>query len=298
MGLDLSIIIINYNTRDILKDCLKNLENININLKYEIIVVDNGSTDGSYEMVEFIAKKNSTVKAIKSINNGLAVGSNLGLKESKGKYLLYLGSDAFPKNGTIEGMIKYLDENKDVGIATCKLILRNGKLDMDAHRGFPTPIASITHFTKLNKLFPKSKIFNKYFIGWEDMNKPHEIDLCISHFMMIKKEVFEKIGAWDEDFFVFGEDVDFCYRSKQAGFKIMYLSNFEAIHFKGSSVGIRKESRDITKATNSTKSKMNKETTRAMKLFYNKHYSQRYPKFFTNMIFLAISILEKVRSKL
>jgi GT2 family glycosyltransferase len=288
----LSIIIINYNTRDTLKECLLNLKDKYLNK--EIIVIDNGSKDKSFEMVKEEFKE---VAIIQSDNKGLAISGNLGLKKSTGDYLLYLGTDAFPKEGTLEGLTKYMDENLDVGIVTPKLILRDGSLDMDAHRGFPTPWAAITHFSKLNKVFPRSRIFNQYFLGYKDLDKPHEIDLCISHFMLIRKKVFKDIKGWDEDFFVYGEDVDICYRTKKAGWKIMYLPQFTAIHYKGVSVGTRKETNDVTTATIRTKIKMRRHSTAAMKLFYSKHYSKIYPTWLTGLVFLGIDLMEKYRIK-
>lgn len=286
-----SVIIVNYNTRDLLTKCIDNLEGTYPNL--EIIVVDNNSTDGSAEKIK---KDYKFVKLIESENKGLAYGSNLGYKASKGEYLLYLGSDAYPQKDVIKGMIDYMESNGKVGISTAKLITRSGQIDLDAHRGFPTPWTAITHFTRLNKLFPKSKIFNKYFIGWENLEMPHEIDLCISHFMLIRRSVFKKIGLWDENYFLFGEDVDFCYRTKINGFKIMYLPQFEVLHYKGASVGTRKETADITKATKDTVVKMNKETTKAMKLFYKKHYSEKYPKIVTASVLFGIDLMSKFRS--
>lgn len=286
-----SAIIVNYNTKDILLDCIKNLQNSE-HTDLEIIVVDNGSTDGSYEAV----KENfPEVKAIKSENKGLAAGSNLGYSNATGDYILYLGSDAFPKENTISGMVEYFEANSSVGAATSKLVLRDGTLDMDSHRGFPTPWAAFTHFSKLNKIFPKSKIFNQYFLGWEDMSTTHEIDLLISHFMMIRRETLEKVGPWDETFFVYGEDVDMCYRIKQAGYKIMYLPQFETLHYKGASVGIRKQSQDISKSSKETRMKMSKERTKAMRLFYKKHYATEYPSFVTGFILFGIDLLEKIR---
>ncbi len=287
-----SVIIVNYNTRDVLLDCIRNLHKSDYK-NLEIIVVDNGSSDGSYDAV----KENfSYVIAIKAENRGISAGYNLGIKNSKGDYLLYMGSDAFPKESTISGMVDYFEANKDVGAATCKLILRDGTLDPDAHRGFPTPWAALTHFSKLNKVFPKSKTFNQYFMGYENMDIPHEIDLCISHFMLMRREILDKIGLWDEDYFVYGEDVDMCYRIKQAGYKLMYLPQFESLHYKGVSVGIRKETGDVSKASKETRLKMSKARTQAMRLFYEKHYSKKYPKFATGFILFAINILEKIRT--
>jgi len=287
----LSIIIVNYNTRNILRDCLNNL-----NGKYEpmeIVVVDNSSTDGSAEMA---ADEFSQVNLIRHENKGLAAGYNQGIAHANGQYLLFLGSDAFPQSGTIAGIIEYLEVNKGVCIATAKLILRNGGLDLDAHRGFPTPWNAFTHFSGLEKFFPKSKLFGQYFKGWENMEEIHEIDMCISHFMLVKKEVFSQIGLWDESYWLYGEDVDLCYRAKQAGWKVMYLPRWQAIHYKGASVGVRKQSQDFSaKISAETKAKARQASIKAMEIFYNKHYANRYSSIITKLIMLGIKILAKVR---
>jgi GT2 family glycosyltransferase len=291
----LSVIIVNYNTISLLEECLRNLEKIDI--EKQVIVVDNGSTDGSAEMTE---QNFPYVELIKTQNNGLAAGNNLGLDRAIGDYILFLGTDAFPGKEVITGIMEYMGSQDDVGVCTAELVLRDGTIDMDAHRGFPTPWAALTHFSKLNVVFPSSKIFNRYFLGYENMGQPHEIDLCIAHFMMVKKEVFENVGRWDEEFFVYGEDVDFCYRVKQAGWKIMYLPQFKVLHYKGSSVGIRKETKDITTVSSKseeTGKKMKSETTRAMRIFYRKHYTNKYPKLLTGFVLFGINTLEKLRSK-
>lgn len=295
----LAIIIVNYNTKDVLRDCLKNLMQVAPN-GAKIIVVDNGSKDGSADMLEseFPKAQYPQVYLIRTQNNGLAVGYNLGITHSgDADYLLFMGTDAFPKPGCVEGVMDFLEANPKAGVATAKLVLRSGALDMDAHRGFPTPWTAITHFVGLDRMFPKSYMFNKYFMGWSDMTKSHEIDLCISHFMLVKKQVFDKIGRWDEEFFVYGEDVDFCWRVKQAGFRIFYLPQFECLHYKGVGVGIRKESADVSKADEATKSRMRAETTRAMRLFYQKHMYKRYPWVLNKIVELGIAVLSSSRTK-
>jgi len=119
--------------------------------------------------------------------------------------------------------------------------------------------------------------------------------LCISHFMLVKKQVFDKIGRWDEDFFVYGEDVDFCWRAKQAGFKIYYLPQYECLHYKGVSVGTRKESFDVTKADAQTKNRMKSETTRAMRLFYKKHMYKKYPWVINKLVDIGVNLVSKTR---
>lgn len=289
----LAIIIVNYNTGDVLHDCLNNLRKLDLPGS-RIVVVDNSSKDGSADMVK---TEFPQIDLVRSENNGLAAGYNLGIRMAGDcAFYLFLGTDAFPKTGCVTGVMDFLESNQSAGIATAKMVLRDGSYDLDAHRGFPTPWAAFAHFSGLGRLFPKSKIFNKYFLGWQDLSKPHEIDLCISHFMMVKKEVFEKTGLWDEDFFVYGEDVDFCWRTKQAGFKIYYLPQFECLHYKGVGVGIRKESSDVTKADEATKKRMKTESTRAMKLFYTKHMYRKYPWLLNKAVEVGISAMEKIRS--
>ncbi|MFH1295088.1 MAG: glycosyltransferase family 2 protein [bacterium] len=280
----LAVIIVSYNTRDILGDCLRNLTKVAPSAT-SIVVVDNASTDGSAEFVR--QQEFKTVCVVETENNGLAAGYNLGMAQVKETdTFLFLGSDAFPKPGCLEGVLHFLESHPKVGIATAKLILRNGALDLDAHRGFPTPWTALKHFVGIN---------NSYFMTEANLNVPHEIDLCISHFMMVKKAVFDTVGAWDEDFFVYGEDVDLCWRAKQAGYQIYYLPQYECLHYKGASVGTRKETADVTKASLVTRTRMKKETTQAMRLFYQKHMYKKYPAWLNKLVDLGITIMERLR---
>lgn len=288
----LAIIIVNYNTKDILRDCLMHLGQLGLS-DTQIVVVDNGSKDSSAAMVEAEFRD---VALVKAQNNGIAAGFNLGMACVTGcDYYLFMGTDAFPKPGCLEGAIDFMEARRDIGVATVRLVLRNGLLDKDAHRGFPTPWVALTHFSGLDRLFPKSSLVNGYFLGGRDMEQPHEIDLCISHFMLVKKEVFDRVGGWDEDFFVYGEDVDFCWRVKQAGIKIFYLPQFECLHYKGVSVGTRKESADVTTADETTKSRMKSESVRAMRLFYQKHMSKKYPWIVNKGVLFGVGCMARLR---
>ena len=320
----ISFIIVNYATKGLLEKNISNLLSIWENS--EVIFIDNDSPDGSADFVEEKFGKDPRVILIRNQNNGLSAGYNKGLKVATGDYLVYLGTDSFPTKDAIEGMLKYMDENLDVGIVTPKLFTRDGAVDIDAHRGFPTPWASITHFTYLDRLFPKSRIFNQYSRKYQDFNTVHEIDACISHFMMVRPEVHKKVGGWDEDYFLFGEDIDFCYRTKQAGFKIMYMGNIPVLHYKGASVG-RDTSKDIDNVMNTDfdkisfkgqvfgkesadgsftvnnngslrdwmKKQISKESTDAMKTFYKKHFVKKYPFFLNWFVFLGIWVNEQIR---
>ncbi|MFZ2663879.1 MAG: glycosyltransferase [Patescibacteria group bacterium] len=302
-----SILISNTSTCDVLRLCLQNLEKIKKEEypELEVIVADNSSRDGSVCMmkVEF-----PWVKIIVIPNNGLAASLNFALKVAVGDYYLYLGTDGFPKEGTVKGLVKYFEDPKNfkVGAAAVKLLLRNGKQDMDGHRGLVTPWTSFTHFTKLEKLFPKSKLFNGYFLTYKNLNEEHEIDTCITHFFFVRKEIQNQVGTWDEDFVVYGEDLDMCYRIKKMGWKIMYLPQFAAEHWKGVSVG-RKETLDVKTAdvnvelrgVDYTKGELRIQmrilSTKAMSLFYNKHLRKKYPFFITWFVMITIKIMTVLR---
>lgn len=287
-----SAVINNYNTKDTLRECLTNLT-INNYENMEVIVFDNASPDGAAQMVKTEFPQVNLISSPE--NKGISFGYNRAFEVVTGDYVMYLGSDSFPKKEVIVGIITYMDQFPQVGLSTAKLVTRDGSLDMDAHRGFPTPWTALTHFSKLNKVFKHSKLFNGYFREYEDFKHPHEIDACISHFMFVPKKVIEEIKGWDEDYFVFGEDIDFCYRIKESGYKIMYLPQFEVLHYKGTGIGIRKTTATLSKEGLDTKIRMTKAQTNAMRIFYSKHYKSKFPKIVTGGVLAGISILAGAR---
>lgn len=280
---DVTVIIANYNTKPVLQDCLENLSDLK--LVKNTIVVDNASSDGSSEMVASMFPS-VTLISLKE-NKGISYSYNLGANAAKTDYLLFLGSDAFPEKDTIPYLASYMDRNPKVGIATCKVVQRNGALDMDSHRAFPTPVNSFLYFTRINP--------RMYFMQDQDLTQAHEIDACISHFMFVRKKGFDEINGFDQDFFVYGEDIDFCYRLKGDGWKIMYIPQVKALHYKGVSVGLRKESRDITQASKETRIKMARMSADAMELFFKKHYLKNYPQVLVFFILLTIRSMKMLR---
>lgn len=287
-------VIATYNERSFVRKCLDNLRKIKDTTypELEVIVKDQSSTDGSREIIE---EDYPWVKLIKGNNDGLSKAYNLAYRQAGSKYILFLGMDAFPEPDSIKTLVSYFEENSKVGAATCRLVKADGTLDMDAHRAFPTPWISLTKFLGLNRLFPNSQVFNKYFLPGNDMNKPHEIDMCISHFMFVRKKVLDNIGGFDEDFFLYGEDVDVCYRIKEAGWKIMWLPQCQATHMKGGSVGIRKTTRAQVKKPLKHRLKMQKLSAEAMETFVKKHYMNKYPKPFVYLMIYSSRILGKIR---
>lgn len=288
--IDLSIVVVSYNTKDLTVQAAKSVvENVASNISYEIIVVDNASEDDSVEALKKLAREIKQLTVIASKENlGFSGGNNLGIKDAKGRYVLFLNSDTVVPKKTLEYMLRFMDEHKDAGAATCFVRIPSGALDDAAHRGFPTPWNAICHFSGIAKIFPKSNLFNGYHLGWRDLDKTHEIDALAGAFMIVRREAGDQVEWWDNDYFFYGEDIDFCYMLKQHGWKIYFVPEVEILHYKGASGGIKKESQNITKATKETRRWVTNQRFEAMKTFYKKHYLGKYPSFLTSVIFLVV----------
>jgi hypothetical protein len=259
--LDLSIIIVNYNVKEFLQNLIHSIEKASTNLTKEIIIIDNASDDGS---VEFIKEKFPQIKLIANQTNlGFGKANNIGLKQAAGKYILLINPDTLVAEDTFEKMIKFFESNKNVGLAGCKILNPDGSLQLACRRSFPGPWTSFTKVTGLSTLFPKSKIFARYNLTYLDENKSYEVDAISGSFMMMRKEVYEKVGGFDEQFFMYGEDLDLCYRIQKAGYKVFYVHSTQIIHYKGEST--KRSSIDETKVFYS-----------AMHLFVKKHLSTSF----------------------
>ncbi|MDD3679537.1 MAG: glycosyltransferase family 2 protein, partial [Candidatus Shapirobacteria bacterium] len=244
------------------------------------------------EYLKSIANKRGLIAIFNKDNAGFAKANNQGIERARGKYVLFLNPDTIVYPNTLNKTINYLAKNDDVGLVTCLIELADGSFQKECHRGFPTPWRAFCHFSGLGKLFPNSKIFAGYFLGHLPKNTIHEIDACVGAFMLVKKKIGDKIGWWDEDFFWYGDDLDFCYRIKQAKLKVVFYPEVKITHYQGASSGIKK-----------TKSKTNKETKKrvmvasieAMRVFYQKHYQRKYPRLVGVLVMTGISWLEKIR---
>ena len=293
--LDLSIIIVSYNTKDLLLDCLESIVSTKEGLKVQVIVVDNASGDGSVEAIQKFKNRLDDFVIIENKENlGFSKANNLGVKKADGRYILFLNSDTKLHTKTLPGMVVFMDTHSDASVATCSLELLDGTLDDAAHRGFPTPWRAFCHFSGLSSILPNSNILNGYHLGWQNMDEIHEVEAVAGAFMLVRPEIGEKIGWWDEDYFWYGEDLDFCYEVKKHGGKIFYVPDYSALHYKGASGGIKKSSKEITSANQETKRKATQARFEAMKIFYKKHYIKKYPIIVTSLILLAIKIKEQV----
>ncbi len=296
--LDLSIVIVNYNTKEFLKRCINSLLDFppaggSKKVNYEIIVVDNASSDNSSEMVKKEFPKIDLISNKKNV--GFSKANNQGIKKSEqSRYVLFLNPDTIVSKNTLEKMIQFMDENKDAGASTCKLLMPNGEIDDASHRGFPTPWNAFCHFSGLSKIFPKSKVFNSYNLGFMDLSKTHEIDALTGAFMLVRREAGEQAGWWDEDYFFYGEDIDFCYELKSKGWKIYYVPEVSILHYKGVSGGIKKVSKEISTATLETKKRATKARFNAMRIFYRKHYKQKYSWVINLLVNIGISVRERI----
>ncbi len=231
--MDISVIIVNYNVRDFLQNALLSLFKSLEGLQAEIFVVDNASDDGS---VEFLKKSFSQVHLItNSTNVGFAKANNQALKIAQGKYFLLLNPDTLLQENTISTMIKFFEEHQEVGMAGCKILNSDGTLQLPCRRSFPTPWVAFTKIFGLSTLFPKSSLFAKYNITYKNPDECYEVDAISGSFMMLRKEVYEKIGGLDEEFFMYGEDLDWCYRVQKTGWKVYYVPFTSIIHYKGES---------------------------------------------------------------
>lgn len=259
--MDLSIIIVNYNVKEFLQNLIHSIEKAALNLTKEIIIIDNASDDGS---VEFIKEKLPQVTLIANkVNLGFGKANNIGLKQATGKYLLLINPDTIVAEDTFEKMICFFESNKTVGLAGCKILNPDGTFQLACRRSFPGPWTSFTKVTGLSSLFPGSKIFARYNLTYLDENQTYEVDAISGSFMMMKREVYEKVGGFDEQFFMYGEDLDLCYRIQKAGYKVFYVHSTQIIHYKGESA--KRSSFDETKVFYN-----------AMHLFVKKHLSSSF----------------------
>jgi O-antigen biosynthesis protein len=231
---DISIVIVNYNVRDHLDACLASIfKSKKDKYKIEIFVVDNNSIDGSSA---FIRNKYPSINLIDNDNNlGFAKANNIALNKVQGEYILILNPDTILEEETFDKLIAFCKQNKNIGAISSKLIQANGKLDLACKRSFPSLSVALPRILGLSKMFPKSKLFGKYNLSYLDENKTYEVDAICGAFMFIPKYVLDRVGLFDEDYFMYGEDLDLCFRIKKAGYKIVYFPEVKTVHLKGES---------------------------------------------------------------
>ncbi len=228
----LSIIIVNYNVKYFLEQCLYSLQKSSLK-QFEIIVVDNQSSDGS---INYLKPKFPQVQFIvNESNKGFAKACNQGLAIARGENILFLNPDTIVAEDTLETAIKFLNQDENIGAIGVRMIDGKGKFLKESKRSFPGPVTSLFKLFGFARVFPRSPSFSRYHLGHLSEHGNHEVDVLAGAFMMIKKQVLLKCGTFDETFFMYGEDVDLSYRIQKAGYKNYYVADAEIIHFKGES---------------------------------------------------------------
>ena len=253
----LSVIIVNYNVKYFLEQCLNSLEQAAKGISHEVIVVDNASTDAS---TEYITARFPNVKwmACKE-NNGFSKGNNIAFAQAKGEYLLMLNPDTIVTKEAIEGCVSFMDSHADAGACGVYMLRTDGSFAPESRRALPTPFVAFCKMSGLSRLFPKSRKFGRYYMQYLDKNKVNPIEIISGAYMMLRRSTIEKTGALDEDFFMYGEDIDLSYRILKQGYTNYFLP-VKILHYKGES-------------TNKSSYRYVHTFYRAMQLFFKKHYS-------------------------
>ena len=221
---EISIVIVSWNTRDLLRACLKSIYATMDEIAFEVIVVDNASEDGSAEMVESEFPEATLIRS--ESNLGFAAGCNLGLRKATGRFLMILNSDAELTAGAVSRMLDFMERRPDAGLVGPKLVSPDGTLQINGQR-FPTLAREILGVIRAQKLIPGVAT-----LGWgrEDFDRDAEVDSLAGACMLVRREVVEQVGLLDERFFMYFEDVDWCRRTKRAGWKIYYLGEAQIVH--------------------------------------------------------------------
>lgn len=280
----ITIVIVSYNTRDLLSSCIKSIVDC-VKNPVEIIISDNGSSDGSRESIAKIDHKHHKLIWIDNRDNlGFAKGNNVAKSIATGKYVLFLNPDTLVKPNVVERVCEFLESNSDIAAATCEVLLPDGAADRDTRRSFPTPWVAITHFSYLDRLFPKSNLFSRYWYGYIDQNVDHEVEVIQGAFMMVRKKELDKVGWFDESYFLDGEDIDLCWKIHKLGKKLWYVPSAGSItHFKKGSKSKNKSVRTISAGA------------KAMKIFYKKRMAQNYPRLLNFLVLAAVDFLVFLR---
>lgn len=286
--MELSVVIVNYNVRYFIEQCLLSLRKAESDISLEIIVVDNASTDGSCQMIRQNFPEITLIENTKNV--GFSKANNQAIKQAKGQYILLLNPDTVVPEDTLPKCLNFMNQHSEVGGLTVKMIDGRGSYLPESKRGFPSPWTAFYKIFGLTSLFPHSKIFGQYYLGHLNPNEQHEIEILPGAFMFLRKSALDKVGLLDEQFFMYGEDIDLSYRIIEAGYKNYYYPECKIIHYKGEST---------------KKGSLNYVIVfyQAMIIFARKHFNNKKAKAFSFLINIAIyframlSMLHRVAKK-
>ena len=269
----LSIIIVNYNAGRLLTECIDSIYKESIATPFDVWVVDNNSQDNCITMIKQYFPRVNVIE--NRTNIGFAKANNMALSKSKTDYFLLLNPDTVVRDNAIEKVVKFMDRNPEVGIVGCRVLNEDGTLQLACRRSIPTSHVAFFRLSGLSRLFPNSKITAKYNLTYLDPNETNEVDAVSGAFLMIRREVVDNIGMLDERFFMYGEELDWCLRTKKAGWTVMYYPDAEIIHYKG-------------ECSKSNSRKATFEFYRSMYLFHKKHFADNYNPIINIIIYAGI----------
>jgi len=269
----LSVIIVNYNVKYFLEQCLISVIKALKEMHSEILVVDNASADGSCQRVKL---RFPEVKLIENKTNfGFSYANNQAIRLSTGEYILLLNPDTVVEEDTFQKCISFMDNHPDAGSLSVKMIDGKGRFLPASKRALPSPMVSFYKIFGLSRLFPKSKVFSRYHVGYLDENQTHEIEILPGAYMFMRKSALDKVGLLDESFFMYGEDIDLSYRILKGGYKNYYFPETTIIHYKGEST--KKGSINYVLVF-----------YKAMMIFARKHFTRKNASLYILLIYIAI----------
>lgn len=269
----ISTVIVNYNAHEFILLTLESLVRAIGNNHTEIIVVDNASTDGSIEQVrryfpEIIIIQNSH-------NIGFAAANNIGLRQVKGEFVLLLNPDTMIAEDTFTTLLNFMTKTADAGAVGCKIINPDGSYSRDSRHSIPSPLTALWKQLGFQYLFPGSKVFGQYNLTYLDPDKTYSLDAISGSFMFLRRRAIEQVGFFDEDYFMYCEDIDYCYRLNRAGWKVYYCPDTVILHFKGEST----PRKTIHSSWNFSHS---------LYLFYKKHFRYKYGSIMSVIVLLGV----------
>lgn len=272
---DVSVVIVTFDVLPKLRRCLESIPAAVAGLRSEVMVVDNGYGDGTWAWLAGL----ENVRAIRgSPAMGFGAAVNLGLESATARYVLILNPDTVLPPESVVSVAAVLDRETDIGIIGPKLVLGTGELDRASRRSFPSPASAISRMLRLDTIFRGSSIFGRYNLLHLDPEFAADVDAIAGAFMLIRSELFRALGGFDEGFWMYGEDLDICYRAHEAGWRVRYEAGVQVLHEKGSSSSRRRL-------------KTRYEFYRAMARFYKKHQSPRRNPVLNRAVFAAIFAL-------
>ncbi len=269
----LSVIIVNYNVRHFLEQCLQSVKNATSALDAEVFVVDNNSVDGSCAMVRECFPDVNLIANQENV--GFSKANNQAIRKASGEFILLLNPDTLVEEDTFIKSVAFMDEHPEAGGLSVKMIDGKGRFLPESKRSLPTPAVAFYKMFGLSGLFPRSKIFGRYHLGYLDKDNTHEIEIMPGAFMLLRKNALDKAGLLDEDYFMYGEDIDMSYRILKNGYKNYYYPGTTIIHYKGESTKKRSINYVLM-------------FYRAMAIFARKHFARRKAKYFNLLINLSI----------